>query len=231
MKAKTISTNALYLIAVTLLLFSNFGCAAFFDAAIDAGISPPRLEVDDNGDLTKGTNSEFYSRQIAGVSAGIGYNAFNDNNTTSLCAGAEYLYRISEDNYDGASYLGASATYHYESADEFKFNSVRLAPKFTYFDRLTKNGEVDVTYGIKAHYEFGSVENFGNKDDLTGYGVEAIIGANFNVNKNFSLGFEVPFASWSERTLKFDGGEIKQDNSWVGLNKDNMVMAYGRFRF
>ena len=47
--------------------------------------------------------------------------------------------------------------------------------------------------------------------------------------KKVAIGVTVPVLSHSERTYKYSGGEVDQSNTWLGINKDNMVMAYARF--
>ncbi|MBO6605332.1 hypothetical protein [Psychroserpens sp.] len=225
MKTKTLFSRLVYLAIISIVINTSYSCAAFFDADIESPLLKDNVRIQDYYE----PNS--YSKNIFGASAGVGFNSFDGESTTSICPGIEYLFRVSEDREEGAAYLGATATYHYESADEFKLNSFRVGPKFTYFDRLTRDGVVDLTYGLKAHYEFGNIENFGNKEDVTGYGLTASIGANFNVNERLSIGVEAPFASWGEQTFEFSGGDITRDNTWIGLNKDNVAMGYVRWRF
>ena len=219
------------------LLSTNFGCAALFDAELKG----KELPKDENGNIDYEKLGEqmaeeyiqqnftrWYPKDFLEVSAGFGLNSTEGDSETSLCFGAGYNYRISEDNYNGASFLNASAIYHTQSADDRKLNTTNLSLGYTYFDRINKTAELDLTYGIKASYEIGSLENFGVKEDITGYGVSALIGANYNVNENFSIGITVPFLTWSQRTFEFEGNEFEQENTWLGINKDNLVMAYGR---
>lgn len=236
MKPKTIFSRIIFLFLFAFVLSANFGCAAIFDAHLKG----KEIPIDKNGkiDIEKLENMmdenqeqsiNFYTKDYLGIAAGFGLNSTEGESETSICFGAEYNRRISKDNYNNASYLGAFAGYHTQSADDRKLNTLKTGLKYTYFDRITKNAELDLTYGIKGHYEFGSIENFGNKDDITGYGASLTLGANFNVSKNFSIGIEAPILSWSQRTFKYDGGEFEQQNTMLGINKNNIVMAYGRF--
>jgi hypothetical protein len=170
----------------------------------------------------------WYPKSFLEASGGFGLNSTEGESETSFCVGAGYNYRISDDNYNGASYVGAFANHQISSATEYKFNKTQIGLQYNYFDRVTKNGELDFTYGIKVNYETGDVENYGFTEDFTGYGASLIVGANFNINDNISVGATIPFLSHSQRTYKYDGGEIQTDNTWLGLNKDNMIMAYAR---
>ncbi|OUS01581.1 hypothetical protein A9Q86_07345 [Flavobacteriales bacterium 33_180_T64] len=240
MKTKTIFSRLIYTLLFAIVLSVNFGCAALLDAELNGRETIPftangLLDLNELNNRAEATEvklelRDFYSKHLLGTSAGFGLNSTEGESETSFCFGGEYNYRISEDNYNHASYLGAFANYHTQNADERKLNTFRVGAQYTYFDRITKNSELDLTYGIKTHYEFGDLENFGNKEDITGYGASLTIGANYNVNECFSIGIVAPLASWSQQTFEYDGGELEQENTWIGLNKDNMVMGYARWR-
>lgn len=239
MKTKTIITKFICFILLLGLISTNYGCAAFFDAELNGQQSIPFTKegLIDLNKLSEMAEDELslsdlrynYAPQFVAASAGFGLNSTEGESETSICVGGEYNYRVSQDNYNGASYVGAFANYHNRSADEFKSNRTQFGLQYTYFDRLTKNAEVDLTYGIKAHYEIGSIENFGFKEDLTGYGASLLVGANYNISDKIAVGVTVPFFNYSEQTYEYEDNETDISNTWFGLNKDNMVMAYARF--
>ncbi|MCB0382080.1 MAG: hypothetical protein KDD05_01895 [Psychroserpens sp.] len=237
MKTKTLIVRLFITLLASLLISTNFGCAALMDAELNGQQYIPFTKegLVDLNELAKLADKnqklmeqQFYPYQFVAASAGFGLNSTEDRSETSFCFGGEYNYRISKDNYNGASYVGAFANHQISNADESKFNRTQFGLQYNYFDRVTKNAELDLTYGLKAHYEVGDIENFGFTEDFTGYGASLNIGANFNVNDNFAIGVSVPFLSYAQRTYKYDGGEVDVSNTWIGLNKDNMVMAYAR---
>lgn len=224
MKTQTILSKLIHVVLILAFLTMAFSCKSFFDADID----PPRLVLDD---LPEKEPEIEFPKGILGTSAGFGWNSSEDISETAFCFGAEYQFRLSNNNNKGAGYLGGFANYHTEKADDYSLNSLKLGPKYTYYDRLTRNGEVDLTYSLKGHYETGSVENFGNKDDITGYGASASIGVNFNLSSKFSIGVETPVISYWDQTLKYDGGEVNRNQTSIAFNKNNPVMGYARWRF
>ena len=241
MKTKTLITRLIYTLFLSFLISTNFGCAAILDAELN-GLEPIPFTKEgliDLNELAKrkerfeqnADNINFYPRNLAGVSAGFGLNSVEGESETSFCIGGEYSYRLSQDNYNRASYVNLFANYGSQSSDQIDQNTLSAGVGYTLFDRITSNAEVDLTYGVKAFYETGSYESFGFEEDITGYGAQLLIGANYNVNDNFAVGVTVPFLSYSQRTFEYDGGEVDVSNTWLGLNKDNMVMAYARFGF
>ncbi len=237
MKTTLFITRLIYALLFSILISTNFGCAAFMDAELNGQQTIPftkegLIDLNKLAELAEADQKlytrRFYTQQFVEGSAGFGLNSIEDETETSFCFGAGYNYRISEDNYNGASYLGAFANYQSLSADELDASMLRAGLKYTYFDRITKNAEVDLTYGFKAFYETGSQEDFGFKQDVSGYGAAFTIGANFNVTDDFAIGLEVPFINYIQRTFEYEDEETKEENIRFGLNKDNMVMAYAR---
>ncbi|WP_298901178.1 hypothetical protein [uncultured Psychroserpens sp.] len=168
-----------------------------------------------------------WANNTIGGSAGFGWSDNDGNSETSFCVGAEYLRRITGDrqNPNGAGYIGAYATYHNASADNFDESIFRVGPKYTYFDRLTAFNEVQLIYGANAYYETGTRDFSGFEEDVTGYGASLYTGVNIRLCNKASLGVEVPVVSYLSRTFEANGTEFDQDNFRIGINKDNMVSA------
>lgn len=237
MKTPTLFTRLIYLILLSILISTNYGCKAMFDAELNGDQTIPftkegLLDLNKLSEWAEADQDiaikDFYPNQFVAASAGFGLNSSEGESETSFCFGGEYNYRISEDNYNGASYVGAAVSHHISSADEYKFNRTSFGLQYNYFDRITKNAELDLTYGIKAQYEIGNIENFGFEEDFSGIGASLLIGASYNVNDKIAVGVTVPFFSFNQRTYEFEDNEREISNTWLGLNKDNMVMAYAR---
>ena len=241
MKTKTLIIKFTLGLFLSFLISANYGCAAMLDAELNGQEPIPFTSEGflDLNELAKRqeqfeknrANYTYYPQNLAGVSAGFGLNSTEGESETSFCIGGEYGYRLSQDNYNRAGYANIFANYSSQSSDQTDQNLISAGLGYTLFDRITANAEVDLTYGVKAFYETGSYESFGFKEDITGYGANLSIGANYNVNDKFAVGVNVPFLSYSQRTYEYNGGEVDVSNTWFGLNKDNMIMAYARFGF
>lgn len=229
---KTVLCALVFLI----LLSTNLGCAAFFDAEL--GTKPIPIKDDGTPDFDKiedmiledfrKNNQNFYPQNFLEFSGGLGLNSVEDQSETSYCIGAGYNYRISEDNYNRASYIKGFATQHWQDSDNLKSSITRVGAGYTLFDRIDKLGQLDLTYGVDINYGFGTFENFNVDEDYTELAASLKIGANYQVTDKFSVGITAPVFSWTKQTFEANGFEFEQENTWVGLNKNNLVMAYGR---
>lgn len=172
-----------------------------------------------------------WANNTIGGSAGFGWNDNDGDSETSFCFGAEYLHRITgkRQNPNGAGYIGVFANYHNLSSDNYKENAFRIGAKYSYFDRMTALNEVQLIYGINAHYETGSRDFSGFKDDVTGYGANIFTGINYRVCDRAFIGLEVPVVSYISRTFKSNGNDFTQDNISAMINKDNPAMLTFRY--
>lgn len=239
MKTKTL-LRLLCATACAFLLSLNFGCAALFDA--EFGKDPIPTKSDGTPDYEKieqmvledfrknFNNSDFYPNGFIDVAGGVGLNFAENNDQTSYCIGAGYNHRISKDNYNGASYLRAFATQNWQNGDNRDSGITRFGIGYNYFDRANKVGDLDLTYGIDVNYGLGTVENFNVKEDYSEIAATLKLGANYEISDKFDIGVSIPIASWTQEKYEAGGNEIKQDQTWIGLNKGNMIMAYGRIK-
>nr|WP_321233911.1 hypothetical protein [uncultured Psychroserpens sp.] len=236
MKTTTI-LRALYVLVFVMLLSTNFSCAGFLNAELDGDIPmkdgfPDFEKIEENAvkEFNKQFYEQYYPQDFIEVSGGLGLDSTEGDSETSFCIGAGYNYRISEDNFNNATFVRGFATHHSQSADERKFNVTRVGAGITYFDRASRNGKLDLTYGLNGSYGFGTSENFGSKDDLTEYRFELDLGINYEISKGLDIGATITTASWAEQTFESGGNEFTQQHTWIGLNKDNMIMAYARIK-
>jgi len=240
MKTKTLFKKTICLILLVGFISTNFGCKAMFDMDIDGDREIPRTEdgfidikeMDKRmeeylaNEATKPLST--YPQSFIGLAGGFGLNSVEGESTTSYCFGGEYNYRVVDNDNNGAGYIAGFANYNAESSDNRDLNLLSAGLKYTHFDRITANGEVDLTYSVKGFYESGSLDSFGFEEDITGYGASLSIGANYNVTDKFSIGVEIPFFTYRNRTFEYEDQEIDQSSTWLGLNKGNVAMAYAR---
>jgi hypothetical protein len=233
--------KALYVLIFAALISTNFGCAALFNAELDGDI-PMKDGFPDFEKLEQKTMEDFRKRNNIGifpeivhypqsfldVAGGLGFDSTEDDSEFSYCLGAGYNYRISQDNFNNASYIRAFGTYTSTSADERKFNVTRVGAGYTLFDRASSNGKLDLTYGVDFNYGFGKFENFGFEEDYSEIAAALKVGVNYELSPKVHVGFTLPVASWAQQTYESQGFEFEQQHTWVGVNKDNLVMGYAR---
>ena len=227
---KTIISKIYSLFAV-LIFMSTFSCGVFFNAEID----PPKLDLE-MGNQSPDSNDNYglyeFPENVLNAQIGYGYTSVESNSTSEICLGAGYQLKVAENsNLRAAGYVGFSASHHIGKSDNLDTNITKLGVGYNYYDGITKYNEVQIVYGLKAEYEFGNLENFGNKDDVSGYLASAYLGANFNINEDMSFGVGTSIFSWGERTFKSNGNEFKQSTTAFAFNKKNATMAYLRFHF
>jgi hypothetical protein len=173
---------------------------------------------------------DLFAKQTIGISAGFGFKSRDDvEDRTTICFGGEYLRKIN-DREDCGAYLGGFASYHTSSQDEFKKNVFKVGPKFEYHHPITQSGEAQLVGGLKGFYKTGSEEDFGFKQDLTGYGASLYSGFNIRLSSKWDLGVEFPIVSYSSTKFEFNGNESTQNSTTIALNKRNPLMLYGRIR-
>ncbi len=238
MKTKTL-LRVVYALVCIILLSLNFGCAALFDA--EFGTKPIPVKPDGTPDFDRIeemiledyrrsiNDLAFYPSGFVEVDGGVGLNFANNNDETSYCIGAGYNHRISRDNYNGASYLRAFGSQSWQNNDNRKSGITRVGVGYNYFDRINKTGSLDLTYGLDVNYGFGTVENFNVKEDYSEIAATLKIGANYEINDKLDVGISVPIASWVQETFEAGGTKFKDDQTWIGLNKGNMVSATVRW--
>lgn len=174
----------------------------------------------------------LYPKQSWGISAGFSWRDRADNSRTTFCVGTDYLFKIN-DKPDCGAYFGGFAAYHTSSQDELKENIFKFGPKFEYRIPINESRDTQLLAGLKGFYKTGSEENFGFKQDITGYGGSFYSGLNVRINSKWAIGFEFPIASYASLTFKDENSdnETKQNNTSIALNKRNPLMAYSRLRF
>ena len=193
MKKPTFIKRLIYALLFSVLISTNFGCKSMFNAELNGDQSIPftkeglldlnKISEWIDTDLEPEYVAYRFPEHLLEGSAGFGLNSTEGESETSFCIGAGYNYRLSDDNYNRASYIGATASHHIGNADQYKLNRTQVGLQYNYYDRVTKNAELDLTYGIKASYETGSIENFGFTEDFTGITGSLLVGASFNLNE------------------------------------------------
>ena len=171
-----------------------------------------------------------FPQQTIGVSAGVGFE--NDFEETSFCLGADYNYRLTQDETKrNAFYLGTYGYIDTSSFNDNKWNAFSLGVKPHLQIPITPLREGQLTFGVKASYDFGT-EEFGDfKETFNGFHAGVYSGFDIRVNKKLTLGIEFPIFSHVNYTFEpEDGGEnFDISNSSLLINLDNPAMFYAKF--
>ncbi|MEM1002091.1 MAG: hypothetical protein AAGH46_05540 [Bacteroidota bacterium] len=176
-------------------------------------------------------NGTSYADNIVRGSAGFSLNSVSETSQTSIAFGAEYARRITKDNPNDAFYLGPKVNLTIRSEDEFDSTMYQAGLQALYFNNLTRLGELDWTLGLNAYYEGGSVENFNVEETVSGFGAALAAGCNDNLSDSWTIGVNTTVFRYINRTFELDGSEFDQSGVLLGLNQDNLAMAYLQFNF
>lgn len=168
--------------------------------------------------------------QTIGFSGGIGFE--QDFEETSICLGAEYLYNATHIG-NSPFFVGANAQFSTTSFMDFSNTWVSIGPTAQLFCPITPSEEVHMTNGINANYIFGTNDNNGFKDDISGFGISINTGLNIQLKENFSISLVVPVISYQNLTYDAQDGEgsVDVNNISVLLNKENPVKVGLRIGF
>lgn len=163
-----------------------------------------------------------------GVNGGVGFE--QDLEEVSFCIGAEYLFNITNLG-DNPLYVGGIAKFASTSFMDFSNTTISVGPTAQLFTPISVNGDTHITNGLTAVYAFGTNDNNGFKDDISGYQIALNTGLNVKVSNNTSISLTIPIISYQNLTFKpQQGGQtIDVNNTTILLNKNNPVTIGVRF--
>ena len=174
-------------------------------------------------------NEYVFPRSFFGASAGIGFE--NDFDESSICIGAEYLHRFSNQDKKTGFYAGVTANYENISFDDYKWNVFKTGLKGEWLLPITRSRETSLILGGKVTYDFGSQESNGFKDNISGYQASLFSCVNVRYNESLSFGLEFNVLSHLNYTLKADDSDFESDleDTQLLLNSHNPGMLYVRW--
>lgn len=179
----------------------------------------------------KGPAEEYIPpKQTLGVNGGIGFE--QDFEETTLCLGAEYLYKLTRLG-NHPLYVGGQAEVATASFMDFSTFRVHVGPTIQLFSPITPSKEVHVTNGISGGYLFGTNDNNGFKDDLSGFTITLNTGLNVQLNENLAISVIIPVVNHQNLTLESQEGGFTSEvsNTTLLLNKNNPAKIGVRFGF
>ncbi|MEM1001664.1 MAG: hypothetical protein AAGH46_03335 [Bacteroidota bacterium] len=168
-------------------------------------------------------------KQTLGVNGGIGFQ--QDFEEISICLGAEYLYNVTSLG-NHPLYVGGQAKFITNSFMDFSSTQVHVGPTVQLFSPITRCADVHVTNGISGSYIFGSQENNGFKDDISGFDIVLNTGLNIRLNEKVSISIIIPVFSYQNISLEAQEGGSSFDISETTLllNKNNPAQLGVRFK-
>ena len=168
--------------------------------------------------------------QTIGVSGGIGFE--QDLEEVAICLGAEYLYNIT-DLGDSPLFIGANAQFSTTSFMDFSNTWIQVGPTVQLFTPINPSQDLHWTNGLEGGYIFGTNDNNGFKDDISGFAVTLVTGLNIQLTNNLAVSLIVPVVAHQNITLESQngGGSVDISDTSILLNKQNPLKVGLRFGF
>lgn len=169
-------------------------------------------------------------QQTVGVSGGIGL--AQDFEEVAICLGAEYLYNVT-DLGDSSLFVGANAQFSNTNFMDFSSTWIQVGPTAQLFCPINPSQDLHWTNGIDAGYIFGTNDNNGFKDDISGFAISLNTGLNIQVKDNLAISLIVPVVTHQNITREAqDGsGSLEVSDTSILLNKANPLKVGLRFGF
>ncbi|MEM6516203.1 MAG: hypothetical protein AAF688_08470 [Bacteroidota bacterium] len=186
--------------------------------------------IEEAGIQLEPTETISLPNQTIGFRGGIGLE--QDFEEIALCLGAEYLYNIT-DVGNSPLFIGANAQFSNTSFMDFSSTWVSVGPTAQLFSPINQAGDLHITNGINGGYVFGTNDNNGFKDDVSGFEISLNTGLNIQIKDNLAISLIIPVVSHQSLTLEAQEGAGSQDISNISilLNKENPIKLGLRFDF
>lgn len=241
MKAKHLVTVLLMFIILSIPFFSNGQNS--FDAdsrSFDFNVSPETIDIrtyeinlDDDilYDFSNAPQSitEYeaqdnviaFAMHMIAFGGGFG---FSDLETLWCFHAAYYLRLVMLSNK--ALYASAGVGYNYTNAEFLTTGLLDISLKVLMFSVLAKRyKQVRAQYGIFAKYAFGTNKfEDGFKNDLTRLSFGVIVGLHILLTTNWSLMVQTNLLTHQQQTIKSDGNEVKDNQTFGLINKANLLL-------
>ncbi|MAY52966.1 MAG: hypothetical protein CMC75_06875 [Flavobacteriaceae bacterium] len=191
--------------------------------ANDISYEDPSLEI-------APTENISLPNQTLGAFGGVGFG--QDFEESSICLGAEYLYNATKLG-NSALFVGANVELETSSFMENTNTWVGFGPTAQLFIPISPRGDVHVTNGLSATVIFGSNDNNGIRDDISGFGITLNTGLNVPLGNNISVALILPVLNYQNLTFESEEGEssFEQQNTSLFIGKGSTTKLGVRFKF
>lgn len=167
--------------------------------------------------------------QYIGATAGVGFE--QDFEEVSVCIGAEYGYKLGQSPKGTGFYVGGEAHLGTTSFMDFSRTWIGVGPQVQAFTPISQFGDTQIVNEIEGLLLFGSQENNGVKDDITGFSIGLNTGVNIIISDKWSVGVEIPVLTHQSLTISPENGgeEFTVENTRLLINKNNPATVSFRF--
>ncbi len=170
----------------------------------------------------------IYPKAQLGASLG---GSLGSDDQSAFCIGGDYFHRVSGEDRNVGSYLGATALYDFNSfGDDSKFRILNLGLKYEARVPISRKREAQWVIGGRGSYDFGKDEFNNFEQDIRGYTLGIYSGLNLSLTDRINLGIAFPLVSYNDYTFEDEfGDEFDDTNTEIFMNKHNPAMLYVRF--
>jgi hypothetical protein len=174
------------------------------------------------GDILHNIKITPLPTQTIGGSVGVGFS--NDFDETNLCLGAEYLYNVT-DVGNSSLFVGANVVVESNSFNDSNNIWIGVGPTVQLFTPISPNRDVHITHGISSDIIFGTNDNNGTMDDISGFDISINTGLNVRLNDDIFLSIMVPIVTHTnlEFTSQDGNGSFKSDATDIFFFKNSPV--------
>jgi hypothetical protein len=189
----------------------------------DISFEDPGLEIVPTEDIS-------LPSQTIGVFGGVGFE--QDFEEVGICFGAEYLYNVT-DLGNNPLFVGANVQLETSSFMDNTNTWVGFGPTVQLFTPLTPSQETHLTNGVSTNVVFGTNENNGSKDDISGYEFILNTGLFVPLSDNLSLAIMLPVLTFTNLTFEAENGgaSFEQQNTSLFIGKGSSTKLGLRFGF
>ena len=166
-------------------------------------------------------NAVAYALSMIAFGGGFGFTDLE----TLWCLHAAYYLRLAMLN-NSAVYGALGAGYNYVNGDFLVTNLFDVTLRVLMFSVLAKQfQQVRLQYGVFARYAFGT-NKFpdGFKNDITRLSFGLMVGLHILLTTQWSLMVQTNVLTHQEQTIKSDGSEIKDNETFGLINKNNLLL-------
>lgn len=162
-----------------------------------------------------------FAMNMIAFGAGFGFNDLE----TLWCLHAAYYLRLAMLG-NKAFYGSLGVGYNYTNAEFLTVGLLDITLKTMIFSVLSKRyQQVRAKYGIFGKYAFGTNKfEDGFKNDITRFSLGVVVGLQILLSPLWSIMLETNILNHQRQTIKSNGNEIKDNQTFALINKSNLLL-------
>ncbi|MDG5491043.1 hypothetical protein [Psychroserpens sp. SPM9] len=166
-------------------------------------------------------NLAAFALNMIAFGAGFGFTDLE----TLWCLHAAYYLRFATFS-NKAAYAALGVGYNYTNAEFLTVGLFDLSLRVMMLSVLSKRfQQVRAQYGVFAKYAFGTNKfEDGFKNDLTRFSFGLFVGLHILLTKQWSMMIQTDLLTVEKQTLKSDGNEITNNQTYGFINKNNLLI-------